>query len=100
MWVKSICGLSRCRFGFDESHPNLEDVGVWSVSGVGNLIGDLLPFVRCGVVIVFAEGDQNSVEVDGVPMGAIEMLASFSKLSTCEWEKRVRYCGMWGVFSV
>ena len=57
VWVKSICGLFRCRFGFDESHPNLEDIGSCCVSGVGNLIGDRLPFVRCGTAIVVAEGE-------------------------------------------
>ena len=98
--VKSICGLSRCRFGFDESHPRFEKVGTLSVSGVGYLMGDLLPFGRCGVVIASAEGDPSPVEVDGVPMGAIEMLALFSKMLTCEWLKRVRYCDMWGRFSM
>ena len=97
---KSICGLSRCRLGFDESHPRFEKVGTLSVSGVGYLMGDLLPFGRCGVVIASAEGDPSPVEVDGVPMGAIEMLALFSKMLTCEWLKRVRYCDMWGRFSM
>ena len=98
--MKLICVLFGCKFGFDESHPNLEDVGFCCLSGVGNLIGDRLPFVCCGAAIVVVEGDPNSVEVDGVPMGAIEMLASVTKVSICKWEKRIQYCGMWGVFSV
>ena len=93
-FVKSICGL--CRFGFDESHPRSELIGTLSVSSVGYLMGDLFPFGRCGVSIASVEDDPNPEEVDGVPMGAIETLALFLRLSTCGWGRRARCCGMWG----
>ena len=41
----SARGVFRCRLGFDESHSTLKDAGNLSGSGVGNLIGDLFPFV-------------------------------------------------------
>ena len=38
------------------------------------------------------------VGVVGVLMGAIGTFALFSEVSECDWERLVRYCGMWGVF--
>lgn len=77
-------GVFRCRLEFDESHPKLEDVGNLSASGVGNLIGDLFPFVRRGVVILSVEGDPNSVEVDGVLIGAIGIFALLLEMPGCK----------------
>ena len=53
-----------CKFGLDESGSTFENTGDLSGSGVGNLIGDLFPFVRWDAVFFCEEGDSNSVEVD------------------------------------
>ena len=53
-----------CKFGLDESGSTFENAGDLSGSGVGNLIGDLFPFVRWDAVFSCEEGDSNFVEVD------------------------------------
>ena len=53
-----------CKFGLDESSSTFENAGDLSGSGVGNLIGDLFPFVRWDAVFSCEEGDSNFVEVD------------------------------------
>ena len=66
-WVKlmqSVGGVLRRRFGLDECGSTFENAGDLSGSGVGNLIGDLFPFVRWDAVFSCEEGDSNFVEVD------------------------------------
>ena len=62
--MRSACGVLRRRFGLDESGSMFENAGDLSVSGVGNLIGDLFPFVLWDAVFSCEEGDSNFVEVD------------------------------------
>ena len=62
--MRSACGVLRCRFGLDESGSTFENAGDLSGSGVGNLIGDLFPFVLWDAVFSCEEGDSNFVEVD------------------------------------
>ena len=55
----------------DDWRSRFDDVGRFSGSGVGNLIGDMLPFVHRGVNFldvgaVDVEGDVVSDNVDGV----------------------------------
>ena len=69
--VRFICGAFRFRLKFDESPPKLGDAGDLSGSGIGNLMGYMIPLVRQGVDIVNVEGDPIFVEVDGVLIGAI-----------------------------
>ena len=66
-WLKltlSVCGVLRRRFGLDESGSMVGNAGDLSGSGVGNLMGDLFPFVLCVAVFSCEEGDSNFVEVD------------------------------------
>ena len=44
------------------------------------------------------EGGPAPVGAVGVLMGAIGTFALFSELSERDWERLVRYYGMWGVF--
>ena len=44
------------------------------------------------------EGGPAPVGAVGVLMGAVGTFALFSEVSECDWERLVRYCGMWGVF--
>ena len=74
--VRFLRGAFKFRLTFDDSHSRLDDVGNPSGSGVGNLMGDMFPFVRRGVNflsvdIVDVEGDVVSDEVDGVSIGII-----------------------------
>ena len=66
-WLKltlSACGVLRRRFGLDESGSMFGNAGDLSGSGVGNLMGDLFPFVLWDAVFSSEEGDSNFVEVD------------------------------------
>ena len=72
--VETVSGLFQLRFGFDESHPSLEGTGCGSLSGVGNLMGDRLPFGCLGAVVFVVEGDSDDVVACGVPMGVSEAL--------------------------
>ena len=62
--MRSARGVLRRRFGLDESGSTFENAGDLSGSGVGNLIGDLFPFVLWDAVFSCEEGDLNFVEVD------------------------------------
>ena len=57
--VRLVVGSGRdlCRFGFVRSQPKFDVAGGLSGSGVGNLMGDLFPFCRLGVSILWAEDD-------------------------------------------
>ena len=74
--VGFLHGAFKLMLPFDESWSSFDDVGSPSGSGVGNLMGDMFPFVRRGVNflsvdIVDVEGDVVSDEVDGVSIGII-----------------------------
>ena len=61
---------------FDKSRSRFDDMGSPSGSGVGNLMGDMFPFVHRGVNFLSVdafdvEGDVVSDEVDGVLTGFI-----------------------------
>ena len=62
--MRSACGVLRRRFGLDESGSMFGNAGDLSGSGVGNLMGDLFPFVLWDAVFSCEEGDSNFVEVD------------------------------------
>ena len=86
----------RCRLGLDESRSMFETAGDLSGSGVGNLMGDLFPFVLRDVVFFCEEGDPDFVEVDGLLIG----VALCTEVFGCECERAIRYCTVWGVSPV
>ena len=97
-WFKLMrfaCGVLRRRLGLDESRSTFENAGDLSGSGVGNLMGDLFPFVLRDVVFFCEEGDPNFVEVDGLLMGVL-CVTMFG----LECGRVIRYCIVWGVSSV
>ena len=95
MLMGSARGVLRCRLGLDESRSTFKNAGDLSGSGVGNLIGDLFPFVLRDEVFFCEEGDLNFVEVDGLLMG----VALCTEVFGCECDRVIRYCRAWGVLS-
>ena len=78
----------------DESRSMFENAGDLSGSGVGNLMGDLFPFVLWDVAFFCEEGDPDFVEVDGLLIG----VALCTEVFGCEWA--IRYYTVSGVSPV
>ena len=74
--ARFLCGAFELMLVLDDWRSRFDDVGRFSGSGVGNLIGDLLPFVCRGVSFlgVGAVGVESDVVSDDVD----EVLGSLS----------------------